>query len=464
MTAKLLFYHGRFVTESGEFSGGIVVEEGRITQLISGDTTSVQADQAIDLGGKTVLPGMVDDHVHFNEPGREHWEGYQSGSMAAAAGGVTTFIEMPLNATPPSINRANLLHKQTAVRDKSVVDYALWGGLVDDNLADLADLDAEGVIGFKGFMSESGVDFARIDDDILYEGLRQSALLGNLVAVHAENEYVTRILGKQLRAQGRTDRAAWSESRPPTAELEALRRAIYWAGVSGGNLHVVHTTIAAGMRAANEAKAQGINVTVETCPHYLFFDDQDFERLGPVAKCAPPLRARTEVEALWDCVLKGMVDTIASDHSPCPWADKAPGMEDIWQAWGGISGVQTLLPVLLTEGVHKRGLALTDLVRMTSANPARIFGLYPAKGSLLPGADADFVVIDPDKEWELSAADLFYRHKHSPYSGTRFKGLVERTVVRGVTVYQDGNILAEPGYGRLLRRGTPYGQAPSGII
>jgi allantoinase len=301
-------------------------------------------------------------------------------------------------------------------------------------------------------MSNSGVDFARIDDDVLYAGLRQAKRLGNLVAVHAENEFVTALLGEELRAAGRTDRASWFESRPPATELEAINRAIYWTVVTGGQLHVVHVTLAAGMRAAQAAKAAGVHVTVETCPHYLTFDEADFVQIGPAAKCAPPLRSRAEVEALWDCVLTGLVDTIASDHSPCPWADKAPGMENIWKAWGGISGVQTMLPVLLTEGVHKRGLALPDLVRLTAGNPARIFGLYPRKGSLLPGADADLVVVDPDAEWELAAGDLFYRHKHSAYVGRQFKGKVVRTLVRGRTVYADGRICIDPGYGQYVRR------------
>ncbi|MBK8048799.1 MAG: allantoinase AllB [Anaerolineales bacterium] len=453
MPVDLYLKNGRVITETGEVYRGVAIHDGEIVELVA-DNRGVAARTEIDLGGKLVLPGLVDDHVHFNEPGREHWEGYTTGTMAAAAGGVTTIMEMPLNATPPTINRQNLQNKQAAVRDKAVIDYALWGGLVDNNVADLDDLHAGGVIGFKGFMSASGVDFARINDDVLYAGLCKAKALGNVVAVHAENEWVTGLLGQQLRDEGRIDRAAWLESRPPATELEALNRAIYWAGVTGGPLHVVHTTIAAGMQAAQTAKAAGVNVTVETCSHYLAFDEADFVRIGPAAKCAPPLRSRAEVEALWQCVLDGLVDTLASDHSPCPWADKAPGLENIWKAWGGISGVQSLLPVLLTEGVHKRGLALPDLVRMTAGNPARIFGLYPRKGSLLPGADADLVVIDLDAEWELAVEDLFYKHKHSAYVGRRFKGKVERTLVRGKTVFEHGRICVEPGYGQLLRRST----------
>ncbi len=455
MKADLYLKNGLVVTEEATFQGGVVIGQGKIVQLVSGDA-AIAAEEVVDLQGKVVLPGLVDDHVHFNEPGREHWEGYRTGSMAAAAGGITTIMEMPLNATPPSIDKAKLLHKREAIQNEPVIDYAHWGGLVDNNLDALDGLHEEGVIAYKAFMSASGVDFERVNDDVLYAGLLRARESGNLVGVHAENEYVTALLGQQLRDAGRSDRAAWHESRPPSTELEAINRAIYWATVAQGNLHIVHVTIADGIRAAAQAKQAGAHVTVETCPHYLFFDQDDFIRIGPAAKCAPPIRSRTEVESLWECVLEGLVDTIASDHSPCLWADKAPGMENIWQAWGGISGVQSMLPVMLTEGVHKRGLPLPSLVRMMAANPARIFGLYPQKGTLLPGADADLTIVDLDKEWTLSVDDLFYKNKHSAYVGYSFKGAVERTIVRGATVYQDGQITASPGFGRLLRRKQPY--------
>jgi allantoinase len=453
--ADLYLKNAQLATEEGVFEGGVLIVGEKILQIVKGDV-SIDAAQVVDLGGKTLLPGVVDDHVHFNEPGREHWEGYQTGSMAAAAGGVTTILEMPLNATPPTINRDLLNKKRQVVGDKAVVDYGNWGGLVDDNLEDLPGLHDGGVIGFKAFMSNSGVDFERVDDDVLYAGLKCTGELGNLIGVHAENEYVTRYLGQQLRAAGRTDRSAWYESRPHESELEAIQRAIYWAGYANGNLHIVHITIPDGIRAVDDAKSKGINVTSETCPHYLFFDHADYERIGPAAKCAPPIRSRDTVEAMWDCVLAGQVDTIASDHSPCLWDDKAPGMQDIWKAWGGISGVQTMLPALLTEGVHKRGLPLPDLVRMISANPARIFGLYPQKGALQPGSDADMTVIDLDAEWRLSAEDLLYKNKHSAYIGYRFKGKVEQTFVRGQPVFQHGKVMAQPGSGRALSRQYAY--------
>jgi allantoinase len=328
--------------------------------------------------------------------------------------------------------------------------------LVDDNLSELDDLHEAGVIGFKGFLSNSGVDFERINDDLVYAGLLRARELGNVVGLHAENEWVTSFNARQFVAAGRTDRMAWPESRQPATELEAVNRALYWAGVTGGNLHIVHVTIADAIRAAARAKEKGTHVTVETCPHYLFFNLNDYLAIGPNAKCAPPIRSREEVDALWQCVLEGLVDTIASDHSPCLTADKKKGEENIWQAWGGITGIQTMLPAVLTAGVHQRGLPLSRLVTMMSANPARIFGLYPQKGSLQPGADADIVIVDLEREWTLAADDLFSRNRHSAYTGYSFKGAVERTIVRGQTVYAGGEITVQPGYGQLLRRQYPY--------
>lgn len=455
MKFDLFLKNAEIVTEAGLFQAGLAVKDGKIAE-ITGDDATVEATDIIDAKGKMVLPGLVDGHAHFNEPGREHWEGYRTGTMAAAAGGVTTVLEMPLNSTPPTISKEHLDAKRGAVKDQAVVDYAQWGGLVDNNLADLAALHEEGVIGYKAFASNSGVDFARINDDLLYAGLLEMRNLGNLIGLHAENESVTAYLGDQMRKAGRTDRASWYESRPPESELETVRRACYWAQATGGNLHIVHISIADGIRAVTKARRHAARVTSETCPHYLYFDQEDFKKIGPAAKCAPPLRAREEVEELWKLVLSGQVDTIGSDHSPCTWDEKEKGMDDIWQAWGGISGIQSMLPVLLTEGYHRRGLRLESLVHMTSANPARLFGLYPQKGAIQPGSDADLVIVDLDKDWTLDSNQLFYKNKHSAYVGCLFKGQVVRTLVRGRTVFADGEIKAQAGYGQLLRRSFPY--------
>jgi allantoinase len=455
MSADLFLKNAQVVTEQEVFHGGVALIGEKISQVVRGDQP-IEAAVVLDLAGKVLLPGMVDAHVHFNEPGRDHWEGYRTGTMAAAAGGVTSILEMPLNSIPATTNRDALALKRQAVAGEAVIDYGNWGGLVDNNLSDLDEMNQDGVIGYKAFASASGVEFERLNDDLIYAGLLRMRDLGNVIGLHAENEWVCSYLSKQFKAAGRTDRAAWYESRPPFAELECVQRASYWAKVTGGNLHIVHVSIPDGIRAIADAKQAGANVTAETCPHYLFFDHADYERIGPAAKCAPPIRSSESREVLWACVLDGLVDTIGSDHSPCNWEEKEKGMDNIWKAWGGISGVQLTLPVMLSEGVNKRGLPLPGLARMLAYNPARLFGLSPQKGSIKEGADADLVVVDLDKEWTLTADQLFYKNKFSAYVGSSFKGQVLRTFVRGKTVYQDGQILAEPGYGKLLRRTSAY--------
>lgn len=435
------------VTGEHVFAGGVTVTDGRITELVRGDR-DIPAREIIDAGGLLLLPGLVDAHVHFSEPGRGHWEGFETGSRAAAAGGVTTFVEMPLNAHPPTINAEALALKQAAAR-RSHVDYALWGGLVDDNLADLADLRSGGVAGFKAFMV-TAIDFARSDERILREGMKRIRALGSLVAVHAEDEAMTLRLGTELRAQGRRDALAWCEARPIEAELAAIDEALALADATGVRLHVVHVSCAAGIDRISRAKAQGVRVTAETCPHYLFFDSGDFARLGPVAKCAPPLRGPAEKERLWTRVLAGEVDVIASDHSPCLWEDKAAGTNNIFAAWGGISGLQSGLPAMMTEGVVKRGLPLVELVRMMSASPAGLFGFEARKGGLSSGMDADLVLVDPEEEFTLTADDLFYRNRHSAYVGARFRGAVKKTISRGVVVYDNGRIVGAVGHGMRL--------------
>ena len=450
MKADTAIVGGLVGTHVGAFPATLMITGGHISALLEPQEHPV-ADEVVDASGKIVLPGGVDPHVHFNEPGRAHWEGFETGSMSAAAGGITTVIEMPLNANPPTIDAHAFHLKREAIAPKAVVDYALWGGLVTDNLEALAGLERSGAVGYKAFMVESGTEFARADDGVLWEGMQRIGGWGGVLGVHAENNDLTSRLRARLQRAGRHDPLAWCESRPPSAELEAVQRALQLARATGCRLHIVHASLpeTAGLVAA--ARAAGQSVTLETCPHYLLLDDEAFARLGPVAKCAPPLRPRASVEGLWRRVLDGTIDCLASDHSPCAPEEKARGAEDIWEAWGGITGVQTLLPLAFSEGVCRRGMPIDRLVSLTSTNAAKIFGLYPQKGSLAPGADADIVILDPRREWTLEASDLAYRHRQTPYLGWTIAGAIERVLVRGRTVLQDREVVGRPGDGRFLR-------------
>jgi len=445
----LYIRNGKIITEETTFNGGVTVEDGKIKQLISGNA-EIPAKEVIDLNGKFLLPGVIDEHCHWSEPGRD-WEGYTTGSMAAAAGGITTAIDMPLNDLPPMISKERFQNKVELTKDKAVIDYAFWGGIIDDNFSDLEGQHQEGVVGFKAFMVTAS-DYGKVTDGMLYAGLKKMKEMGNLIGVHAENEPVNTYLKKQFIQQGRTDRSIWPESRPPEAELEAIKRAIYWAKASGGRLVVLHISTADGIRAVTQAKMEGADVFAEVCAHYLCFDNNDYLAVGPELRCAPPLRSSENLDELWNLVLNGQIDAIASDHSPCPPEMQDIGYTDIWKAFGGITGNQVLLPAIISEGVHKRGLSWPKLVKLMCSNPARIFGMYPTKGAMVPGADADFAIVDPDKEWVLEASDLFNRHKHSAYVGRTFKGKVIQTIVRGETVFKEGTIIAQPGFGKLVKR------------
>ena len=278
--------------------------------------------------------------------------------------------------------------------------------------------------------------------------------MGQVLGLHAENDVITTHLVKKLKAAGRIDRKAFLESRPPLAEEEAVHRALFIAArtAPGTSLHFLHTTLSSNMEAVHQAKRMGLKVTVETCPHYLTLTDKDFLHLGPVAKCAPPIRSEQEVDALWNSVKNGRVDMIGSDHSPCTLELKEKGNENIWEAWGGISGVQTMLPLLYSEGVVKRNLPLPLLVRMLSYAPSRLFGLFPRKGALQLGSDADIVIFDPHQKWVIEREGLFYQNKHSPFIGMAVTGAVVTTLLGGKFVYQKGEIVAPPGTGRFLPR------------
>jgi allantoinase len=312
----------------------------------------------------------------------------------------------------------------------------------------------------KAFMCPSGVDeFPHLDANALAPALAAAAKNDLLVAVHAEDESLLAKGSEQMRTFGRRDRAAWLESRPPAAERRAIERLADAARESGARVHVVHASSSAAVTAVLRARERGVRITVETCPHYLTFSAEDVERVGPVLKCAPPIRDASSRERLWQHVLAGEIDLVASDHSPCTTELKTRGDDDIWEAWGGVTGIQSLLPTMLTEGVHRRGLRLPALARLLAGAPARLLGLWPRKGAIAPGSHADLALVDLEREWTFSQDQLQARSGLSPYVGRAFRGVVVRTLVRGVTVFHDGTFIEEkreqtrvPRVGQLVTR------------
>jgi len=440
----LVIRGGTVILPTGQRPGDISITNGVISAIGSEVREGAEVIDATDL---VVLPGVVDAHVHFNEPGRANWEGWDAGTRGAAAGGVTTVLEMPLNAHPPTTTPAAFDQKVAVASQKALVDFGLWGGLVPENLGDLETLYHRGVVGFKAFMSDSGIDdFHRVSDGVLAIGLKTAARLNAIVGVHAESQEL-------LAAHGAPNPLAWCRARPAAAEVAAIRRLLVCMRGAGKGVraHVVHVSCVEGLAAVNEARSKGVSITAETCPHYLAFTEEDFERIGAPLKCAPPIRDAATREALWGEVLAGRVDLIASDHSPCPAADKQKGEHDIWQAWGGVAGIQATLLVLLTDGLHGRGLSFERIAHLTATAPAQLFGLYPRKGAIAVGADADLALVDPQQPMVLESRLLQTRSGVSPYLGREFLGMVRRTIVRGRTVALNGEVLGQPGWGRLVK-------------
>jgi allantoinase len=441
-----LLIRGAVVVGSGEpMPLDVGVADGVIAAI--GPQLAGPCPEYLHAEGLHLLPGVVDAHVHMNEPGRTDWEGFDTGTRALAAGGATTAIDMPLNAHPPTVTGEAFDQKRLCLERSAFVDMALWGGLVPGGVEAMDELADRGVVGFKAFMCTSGIDdFEAVDDLTLYEGMCRAAALRLPVAVHAESETITAGLAHRARAAGRTGIRDFIASRPAIAEIQAIARAIALAEESGCSLHVVHVSTGGGVALVAEARARGADVSCETCPHYLVLTEEDAETLGNVAKCAPPLRPFEEREALWLALANGTLPMVASDHSPAPWAMKSS--DDAFAAWGGIPGCQTMLPLLLSEASGARELPLDLIARVTSGFVAPRFGLA-AKGRLEPGADADLVLVDVAASQKLSADDLEYRHRHSPFLGRTVRGRIVRTIMRGQTVFADGRIVGPP-TGRLL--------------
>lgn len=445
------------VSASGELPANVVVRDGKIVALTEHDTV-FPAEQVIDCTGKYVLPGVVDAHVHLRDPGKVEREDFETGTRAAAAGGVTTILEMPISL-PPVYTADILRARQEGVAAKAVVDYAFYGAAGADNLEEIPRLAAEGVVGFKTFLhspppgrEKEFVGLCAVGSGVLREILRCVATTGKVSAVHVEDDSIVQWEINRLKALGRNDGPAHAESRPEIAEIVATAQVLALARDAGVRVHLAHMSSPVAVEMARQARRSGVRVTVETCPQYLLLTEEELARQGPFAKINPPMRSEASREGMWRLLLEGAIDLVASDHSPFLLEEKERGFQDIWMAPAGSPGLETLLPLMLTEVASGR-LTLSHLVRLVSENPARIFGLYPRKGAVRVGSDADLVVVDMQAETTIRRERMYTKARDSArlYEGRRVQGLPVLVAVRGNVVMRDGEVVGRPGWGQFVR-------------
>jgi len=422
---RLALRSSRVVTPAGVRPATVLVERGRIAAVTSETLTDVPVH---DLGDRVLAPGIVDCHVHVNEPGRTEWEGFASATRAAAAGGVTALVDMPLNSEPVTTDAPALLAKRAACEGKCAVDVGFWGGVVPGNVAALPGLAEEGALGCKAFLVDSGIDsFPRASAEDLRAAMPVLRDLGLPLLAHAELD-----LGSP--AAGEVDYGAYLASRPPSWEEAAIRVLVELCAETGCRVHIVHLSAASSLPVLRRAKERGLPITVETCPHYLCFEAESIPPFATEFKCAPPIREHDNREKLWAGLFEGVIDFVITDHSPCLPALKLRERGDFMAAWGGIASLGLGLPAVWSEAV-RRGATVFDIARWMSAGPADFAGLGQRKGRLAPGYDADFVIWEPEQRFVVEPDALFMRHRVTPYLGRELLGRVHETWLRGRRVF-----------------------------
>ncbi|MFZ0980413.1 MAG: allantoinase AllB [Candidatus Acidiferrales bacterium] len=449
----------RVITPEGERAAAVCIRGGAIVAITAFDDVPLGIP-VHEAGGAVVMPGIVDTHIHINEPGRTEWEGFSTATRAAAAGGVTTLIEMPLNSIPATTTAAAFREKLAAaaglpaVAGKLSVDTGFWGGVVPGNVAELKPLWDAGVFGFKCFLVPSGVDeFASVNETNLRAALPQLAALGAPLLAHAELPGpIDDAIAKLPRSALPKRYATWLASRPHEAEDEAIALLLRLAREFKARVHIVHLASSDSIAQLHEGKAAGLALSVETCPHYLSFAAEEIADAATEFKCAPPIRSRENREKLWAGLGDGTIDFIATDHSPCPPTMKLPEEGDFLRAWGGIASLQLSLPAMWTQA-RSRGYPVSRLAEWLCAGPARLAGLSERKGAIAVGRDADLVIWNPDATFRVDAARLHHRHKVTPYAGQELTGVVETTFLRGRKIFERGELLS-PAAGQVLRRGV----------